>query len=117
MLLATTALLVATGFAAWLIGEFFEYTAIGTIGGTLIIVVGAAISLTGLEYRSGVSRDFAYQTINNSTVVDNSVEETRFERSSVIKVLGSTVIASLGIGGLFMILGTLMISHSLNIQQ
>lgn len=115
MLLATSALLVAIGFIAWLIGEYFDYTAMGTIGGVLIIVVGAGISLTGLEYRSGVTREFAYQTINNSTVVDNSVETTRFDRSSVGEVFGATVIASLGIGGLFMILGTVMMSHSLRL--
>ncbi|QGX95926.1 hypothetical protein EI982_14595 [Haloplanus rallus] len=113
MLLATTGLLVAIGFAAWLIGEFFEYRGIGVIGAVLIIAVGAAITLTGLEYRSGVSKQFAYQTINNSTVVDNTTSTVRYRTTDVGEAFGATVLASLGIGGLLMLLGTMLLSQQL----
>jgi len=113
MLLATTGLLVAIGLAAWLIGEFFQYRGIGSIGGVLIIAVGAAIVLTGLEYRAGVTTDFAYQTINNSTVVANSTETVRYRTTEVGAAFGATFLASLGIGGLLMFLGALLLSQQL----
>jgi len=114
MLLATTGLLVGIGFLAWLIGEFFAYRGIGALGGVLIIAVGAAIALTGLEYRSGVSKEFAYQTINNSTVVENTTATVRYQTTDVGAVFGATVLASLGIGGFLMLLGTAMLSQQLN---
>jgi len=113
MLLETTGLLVAIGFVAWLIGEFFAYRGIGAIGAVIIIAVGAAITLTGLEYRSGVSKQFAYQTINNSTVVDNTTSTVRYRTTEVGAAFGATFLASLGIGGLLMLLGTLLLSQQL----
>jgi len=113
MLLATTALLVAIGLAAWLIGEIFQYRGIGAIGGVVIIAVGGAIVLTGLEYRAGVTTEFAYQTINNSTVVSNSTETIQYRTTEVGAAFGATVLASLGIGGLLMLFGALLLSQQL----
>jgi hypothetical protein len=117
MLLATTALLVAIGFIAWFIGEFFGYKGIGAIGAVLIIGVGAAIVLTGLEYRSGVEKQFAYQTINNSTVVDNTTSTVQYETTDVGAAFGATFLASLGIGGLLMLLGAVLLSQQLITEE
>lgn len=117
MLLGPTALLVAIGFVAWFIGEFFDYRGIGVIGGVVIIATGAAIVLTGLEYRSGVSKQFAYQTINNSTVVSNTTSTVQYETTDVGAAFGATFLASLGIGGLLMLLGTLLISQQLITEE
>lgn len=113
MLLTTTGLLVAIGLAAWLIGELFQYRGIGAIGSVIIIAVGAAIVLTGLEYRAGVSTQFAYQTINNSTVVANTTETVHYRTTEVGAAFGATFLASLGIGGMLMLLGALLLSQTL----
>jgi hypothetical protein len=87
------------------------------IGGVIIIATGAAIVLTGLEYRSGMSKQFAYQTINNSTVVDNTTSTVRYRTTEVGTAFGATVFASLGIGGLLMLLGTLLLSQQLITEE
>jgi hypothetical protein len=98
MLLATTGLLVAIGLAAWLIGELFQYRGIGAIGSVIIIAVGAAIVLTGLEYRAGVS---------------TTTETVHYRTTEVGTAFGATFLASLGIGGVLMILGALLLSQTL----
>ncbi|RDZ99788.1 hypothetical protein DEQ92_20800 [Haloferax sp. Atlit-6N] len=113
MLLETTALLVAIGLATWTLGEFFSYTGLGVIGGAMVLVAGSAIALTGLQVRSGVEREFAYQIVNNETVVANSTADATVRTTDVGAALGATVIGSLGIGGLLMLLGGVLISQSL----
>jgi hypothetical protein len=112
VLLITATFLIAIGFTTWTIGEVFSYSGIGVIGGTLVLLTGSAIVLTDLQYRAGVDREFAYQTINNSTVVSNTSTDPQYERTDVGAALGATVIASLGIGGLLMLLGGVLISRS-----
>lgn len=112
MLLVTTAVLLGLGFLTWTLGEVFSYRGIGAIGGTIVLITGSAIALTGLQVRVGVDRTFAYETINNSTVVANSTASASVQTTDVGAALGATAIASLGIGGLLMLLGGVLISRS-----
>jgi len=112
VLLITATFLIAIGFLTWTIGEVFAYRGIGVIGGTIVLLVGSAIALTDLQIRAGVDREFAYQTINNSTVVASSSADPQYEGTDVGAALGATVIASLGIGGLLMLLGGVLISRA-----
>lgn len=57
MLLSVALFLSALGFLLWGLGYGLEYTGIALIGATLIIGVGAMITGTGLEYKSGEVHD------------------------------------------------------------
>ena len=66
MLLTVALFLTTLGFFLWGLGYVLEYTGIAFIGVTLIIGVGAMVTGTGLEYKSGEVHD---QVTTNETQI------------------------------------------------
>lgn len=76
MLLEIAGMLTLAGFFTWILGAVFEYPGIATIGGAVIVVVGALVTGTGLEYRTGEvvteNTTFDGSVVENSTVYNSS---------------------------------------------
>ena len=49
MLLTTAAFLSILGFLAWVLGHVYSYQGIATLGAVLMVGVGAAVMVGGLE--------------------------------------------------------------------
>lgn len=113
MLLVTTTLLLAVGFATWILGEIFSYRGIGTIGASIVLIVGGAIVLTGLEVKTGSVKTVDYTTVNNSTVANQTTIHTQYTPTAVGEIFGVGILGSLGIGGLLMLLGATLLSQTL----
>lgn len=64
MILTTAAFFSALGLAVWLLGELRDYRGIAVIGAILLIGVGSAAMIGGLEVQTG---EIATE-LNNSTV-------------------------------------------------
>lgn len=115
MLYSTILILLGIGGIAWLIGEFFGYTGIGALGAVFILIAGGAIVLTGLEVQTGTVTTYDYTTVNNSTVASQESVTYQYESQNVLGLFGvPTIVSTLGIGGLLMILGTVLMSQSLS---
>lgn len=78
MILSTAAFLTLLGFVAWILGTIWNYQGIAAIGAVLIVGVGAAAMIDGLETQTGEQRvedpeanttsiDYQYSQIGTST--------------------------------------------------
>lgn len=114
MLLSTFAVLMAIGFVAWIVGEFFSYTGIAAIGATVVIIAGSGIALTGLQFRSGAVHNSTHTVIENDTVANSTTVKYQYQTTALADVLGVGILGSLGLGGVVMLLGAIMFSRSLS---
>jgi len=111
VLFETTLLLLGLGGGAWVAGTFFQYRSLSYIGATMVLIAGGAIVLTGLEVRTGAVKTISYETVNNSTVPVEKTTEYETKSVDVGAIFGVGILGSLGLGGLIMLLGTMMLSH------
>lgn len=113
MLFQVVAGLVVLGLVVWLIGEYFGYLGVAALGATMLIIAGSAVALTGLEIRTGEVQSFEYTTINNTTVQDQATVSYSYQTTTLAEILNVGAIASLGLGGLLMLLGAALMSQTL----
>lgn len=111
MIFETLLLLLGLGGGAWVAGMFFQYRSLSYIGATLVLIAGAAVVLTGLEVRTGAVKTISYETVNNSTVPVEKTTEYDYGTVEVGAIFGVGILGSMGLGGLIMLLGTVMLSH------
>lgn len=107
------AVLAAFGLTIWLIGELLDYTGVSVIGGTILIIAGSLVALTGLEIRTGEVRAYEYGVVNNTTVRTDASVSYSYQTTALAQLMNLGALGSLGFGGLIMLLGTVLISHSL----
>lgn len=68
--LLPASVLVLFGFALFVVGNLAGYTAVATIGGVIVVGVGATVTTQGgLDYRAGETRTITNESAN-TTVVD-----------------------------------------------
>lgn len=113
MLLVPFVTLSTLGFATWLLGHYFQYTGIASIGAVLLIAIGGGVAMTDLQVKTGETVDKEYDTVNNETVVVNQTTTNEYETLTVLNQFGG-VGGPLSLGGLLMILGGLLMTHHLN---
>jgi len=117
MLLTTFVLLSAFGAGLWLIGHYFEYHGVATIGAVILIAVGGAASVTDVTVKDGevIERDFQEFNESDGTTnpVNNATRITETRRAvSVSESLGS--VESYLLGALTMVAGALLLVQNLN---
>jgi hypothetical protein len=98
MLATTAALLMGVGFVAFVLGAVFQYQGVAVIGAVLILGVGAVVTVSGVEHRSG---EVVTTQPDNSTVHDFQYERTETPQN-------------LSLGTLLMLLGGVLALRSLN---
>lgn len=113
MLLKVAAALVLLGLVVWVIGELFDYIGVAALGATFLIIAGSAIALTRLEVQTGETQMFEYTTVNNSTVRDSATVAYDYQTTAIGTILNVGAVASLGLGGLLMLLGATLLGQTL----
>lgn len=113
MLLIPFVTLTTFGFATWLLGHYFEYTGIASIGAVLIIAVGGAVALTDLRVQTGETVENEYEVVENETVIANQTVSHTYETVTVSRELGG-IGGPLSIGGLVMIIGGVLMTRHLD---
>lgn len=113
MLLVAFATLLTLGFSTFLIGHYFGYTGVASVGAVIIIGVGGAVAMTDLRMQTGKTVDNAYTTAGNQPVVDNQTISYEYDTVSVSKVLGGAA-GPFSIGALVMLIGGLLMTQHLN---
>jgi len=115
MLFKIVAGLVVLGLVVWLIGESFDYIGVAALGATMIIIAGSAVALTGLEIQTGEVQNYHYQLENNSSdyVLNKTETAVQYQTRTLGQIMNVGITASLGLGGLLMLLGTILMSQTL----
>jgi hypothetical protein len=80
---------MGVGFVAFILGAVFSYQSVAVIGAVMIVGVGAVITTSGVEHRTG-------EVVTNSTA-NETVHEFTYERTETP--------TNLPLGTLFMLLG------------
>ena len=92
MLLTTAAFLSILGFLAWVLGHVYSYQGIATLGAVLMVGVGAAVMVGGLETAAGEER---VQIDANTTAVTTTYEPigttSSFPTGLVVTLLGGVM--------------------------
>lgn len=102
MILTVAVFLSTLGFVAWIVGTLFDYHGVAFIGATLVLGVGAMITVGGLEHQSG---EIQTDTTSNETEVTYQYQEVdtmaTFPLGFLVMLLGgSGALQTLGrIGG------------------
>jgi len=121
VLLTSYLALTAAGLAFFALGKWAEYTGVAVIGAVLILAVGGAVALGGIQVKDGESVDRDVETIElvkengstvNETVVRNVSRTNEYRDVEVLSVLDSGT-TTLGLGGLHLLLGGVLISRKL----
>ena len=97
MLLTTAAFLSILGFLAWVLGHVYSYQGIATLGAVLVVGVGAAVMVGGLETPVGEERvETTEVNTTELTTSDGNVtnvtgaETTTAEVTTVYEPIGTT---------------------------
>lgn len=126
MLLISYVVLSAVGFSFFALGTVFQYYGVASIGAVLLIAVGGAVAIGGLEVAVGedVDRDYetveviendtstSNKTISNETVVTNVSRTTEYREVAILEQFDSAT-TTLGLGALHLLLGGIMFSRQL----
>lgn len=113
MLLVTFVALTSFGFGTWLLGHYFGYSGVASIGAVILIGVGGAVALTDLQVKTGETVDYDHTVVDNQTVVTNQTVVNTYETVSISDELGGAT-GPLSIGGLVMIVGGVLMTRHLN---
>jgi hypothetical protein len=113
MLLIPFFVLTTLGLGLWLLGHFFGFTGVASIGAVLVIAIGGAVVATGLSVRTGetVTKTYANESgsiVNNETTVSYS-----YDKTSLLTEFGGEA-GPLSMGGLQMLAGALLMVQHLN---
>lgn len=103
MILTTAAFLSILGFIAWGLGHVFEYRGIAALGAALVLGVGAAAMVGGLEVQDGEERiDDGTGTVTVENTYDPVGVTTSFPLGVVVTLLGGVMtlraVESIGAG-------------------
>ena len=96
MLLTTAAFLSILGFLAWVLGHVYSYQGIATLGAVLVVGVGAAVMVGGLETPAGEERVQIDTNTTNTTTTDGTTtsvtttEQTATEVQTTYEPIGTT---------------------------
>jgi hypothetical protein len=120
MLLLPWVALTLVAFLVFVLGAFFDYLGVATVGATLLIAVGAGVAVDDLETQTGVDieRNVTTVPVNqngtivNETVVDGVQRTPQYETVAIIREFGDT--GPLAVGGLQMLVGGLLFSRRLD---
>lgn len=126
MLLISYVVLSAVGFSFFALGTVFEYYGVASIGAVLIIAVGGAVAINGLEVAVGEDVDREFETVElvendtstntttvrNETVVTNVTRTTEYESVGIFTQFDNDA-TTLGLGALHLLLGGVMFSRPL----
>lgn len=109
MQLLPFSVLFVLGFGVWLTGHFFNYKGVAAIGAAFIIIAGSAVALTGL-----VVPDGHVEKVDDVGGQDETHFVTPTYKPIELAGIDSTsALGSLGLGGLFLILGGVLFSQTL----
>jgi hypothetical protein len=101
MLLTVSAFLCLIGFVAWTLGIVLEFQGVAAIGAVLVVGVGAAAMVDGLEVRDGQTE--STNSTTNTTTISPDYQE--------VETMGS-----FPLGALFTLLGGVMVLRSMNLN-
>jgi len=91
MILTTAAFLTLLGMSTWTLGHIFDYQGIATLGAVLMVGVGAATMIDGLETETGEER----VQVDNTTTVEAIYEpigtSSSFPTGLVLTLLGGVM--------------------------
>lgn len=92
MILTTAAFLSAIGFIAFVLGHVYGYQGIATIGAVLIVGVGTAVMVGGLDVESGEQRvEVDNTTTEIQTTYDPIGTTSSFPLGLVLTLLGGVM--------------------------
>ena len=113
MFLTSFLALTALGLALFLIGHFFEYTGVATIGAIMLIAVGGTVASTQLVVQDGQQVEKSFTVVDNETV-NNQTEVIRSTRPVAISDAIGGPVTSYSTGGMLMIVGGLLLTRHIN---
>lgn len=94
MILSTAAFLSALGTAMWLIGQLNNYQGIATIGAILMVGVGAAAMVDGIQTESGeIETELSDGSVEIETQYTDIGTTTSFPLGMLLTLLGGTMTA------------------------
>jgi len=122
MLLTTAAFLSILGLVAWVLGHVYSYQGIATLGAVLVVGVGAAVMVGGLEIPAGEER-IETTTVNTTeaATADGNVtnvtgsQTTTAEVQTVHEPIGTT--SSFPTGLVITLLGGVMTLRAVDGSQ
>ena len=92
MLLTTAAFLSILGLTAWVLGHVYSYQGIATLGAVLVVGVGAAAMVGGLETPAGEERVEIDDTTTEVTTTYEPIGTTSsFPTGLVLTLLGGVM--------------------------
>ena len=92
MILTTAAFLTLLGMSTWVLGHVFEYQGIATLGAVLMVGVGAAVMVDGIETATGEQRvEVDNTTTTVETVYDPIGTTSSFPTGLVLTLLGGVM--------------------------
>lgn len=93
MILTTAAFLTLLGMGTWIVGHLYGYQGIATIGAVIMVGVGAAAMIDGLETESGEER---VEIDNSTTAVTTTYEPigtaSSFPTGLLLTLLGGVMV-------------------------
>lgn len=112
MLLTTFVLLNAFGLILWLLGHYFSFHGVASIGAILVIMVGGAAAISDVTVQSGEQIERQFDTVDNQTVNNESTISYTETPVAVTTTIGA--VESYMLGALTMIAGALLLVQNLN---
>jgi len=91
MILTTAAFLTLLGMSTWVLGHVFEYQGIATLGAVVMIGVGAAAMVDGLETETGEERVEVENTTTVETIYEPIGTTSSFPTGLVLTLLGGVM--------------------------
>jgi len=92
LLITTAAFLSILGLVTWVLGHTYGYQGIATLGAVLMVGVGAAVMVTGLEVEAGEERvEVDDQTTEVTTTYEPIETSNSFPTGLVLTLLGGVM--------------------------
>jgi len=91
VILTTAAFLTLLGMSTWTLGHIFGYQGIATLGAVLMVGVGAAAMIDGLETQTGEERVEVDNTTTVETIHEPIGTSSSFPTGVVLTLLGGVM--------------------------
>jgi len=108
----TFAILCTLGAGFWLLGHYWSFAGVATIGGIIVLAAGGSVVMTDLTYQTGEQIEKNHTVVDNETVVSN-VSVTEVREPVAIQDTFSPV-TGFSVGALTMIVGGLLVVQHIN---
>lgn len=93
MILSTAVFLTGLGVVVWALAEVFSYRGIAVLGAVLVVGVGTAVMVGGLEYQAGETQ--IETDGGNTTEIEYEYQEigttSSFPTGMILTLLGGTM--------------------------